>query len=71
MSAVVADWKRPRTAEPVTIRCPACNTVFTRVLGRLNPKAADPKIEIECVCKNRRCLRNFVVKVTPFESEAA
>lgn len=63
MSAVVADWKRARTVDPVTIRCPACGTVFTRVLGRLNPRKDEPTIEIECVCKDRRCRRAFTVKV--------
>ena len=63
MSAVVTDWKRPAAVDPVTIRCPACGTVFTRVLGQLNPRKGEPSIEIEAVCKDRRCRRAFTVKV--------
>jgi hypothetical protein len=63
MSAVVAEWKRPAAVDPVTIRCPACGTVFTRVLGRLHPPKGDPFVELECVCKDRRCRKAFTVKV--------
>jgi hypothetical protein len=63
MSVVVADWKRPSSVDPVTIRCPACGTVFTRVFGRINPQKGEPNIQLECVCKDRRCRRAFTVKV--------
>ena len=63
MSAVAVDWKRQRAVDPVTIRCPACGTIFTRVLGQLNPRKGEPSIEIEAVCKDRRCRRAFTVKV--------
>jgi hypothetical protein len=63
VSAVVAAWKRPNAVDPVTIRCPSCGTVFTRAFGRLNPPKGEPAIQLECVCKDRRCRRAFTVKV--------
>lgn len=63
MSAVVADWKRPNAVDPVTIRCPACGAVFTRVFGHVNPPKGEPVITLEAVCKDRRCRRAFTVKV--------
>lgn len=57
------DWTRPKAVDPVTVRCPSCGTVFTRVLGTLHPQKGDPYVEIEAVCKDRRCRKAFTVKV--------
>jgi hypothetical protein len=63
MSATVAPWTRPKSVDLATIRCPACGWIFTRVLGTIEPPKGEPFVEIEAVCQDRRCRKQFRVRV--------